>query len=388
VRVVLTSHYALPHVGGIETAVDAFARELTRHGHDVVHVASSAVRPDDPPATGTPPYELIRVPALNTLERRAGVPWPLFSPRLVGALRPHVARADVVHAHGYLYLASLAALTLARRTPARPLRVLTEHVGQVPYDSALLRGAQAAGAGTLGRATVRAADGLVALNPTVERELARLAPGTPRRIVGNGVDLGRHRPAHGDERAVLRSRLGWDDAPRALFVGRLVAKKGLEVALEAAHRDPSLRLAVAGPGRAPAGLPPNVEVLGALAPDRVGDLYRAADAFVLPSRGEGFPVTVQEALASGLPVVLGRDDAYREQLSGAGAAVRTVEPEPGAVLEALTPLLRDPALREEAAAAAVRHARARYGWSAVMEQLLDFYATLRPRDAQRPRPRG
>lgn len=380
-RVVLASHYALPHLGGIETALDAFARELAGRGHDVVHVASAALRCDEPSedvsAAAWRPYELVRVPAVNALERRAGVPYPLFSPRLLAALRPRVDRADVVHAHGYLYLSSLAALSLARRAAGRPVRVLTEHVGQVPYESALLARAQAAAASTVGRATARAAQGLVALNETVDRELARLASGRPRLVAGNGVDTTRHHPPTAGERAALRARLGWSDgAPRVLFVGRLVAKKGLPIALEAARRDPGMRLVVAGPGGPPRDVPPNVELLGALTPDRLAGLYRAADAFLLPSRGEGFPVTAQEAMASGLPVVLGRDAAYAHHLEGAGPAVRQVDPQAGAVLAALRPLLDDPAARSRASEAAVAHARTRFSWSSVADALLGFYAAL------------
>src|SRR5205814_5728233 len=97
--------------------------------------------------------------------------------------------------------------------------------------------------------------------------------------------------------------------PRVLFVGRLVAKKGVDVAVHAARAaGGAFELAVAGPGTlAPA---PHVEALGALPRERVAELYRAADAFLLPSRGEGFPLTIQEAMASGLPAFVLDDPGY------------------------------------------------------------------------------
>jgi glycosyltransferase involved in cell wall biosynthesis len=127
-RIALVSHYALPHVGGIEAVVDVTAGGLAARGHDVVHVASSALRPAER-GSSVPgrPYRLVRVPALNFPEERLGAPYPLFGPGLLRVLRRELAGADVVHAHGFLYMGTLAALELARRRGVAS--VLTEHVG-------------------------------------------------------------------------------------------------------------------------------------------------------------------------------------------------------------------------------------------------------------------
>lgn len=362
-RILFASHYALPHIGGIESVIGALGDELRRRGHEVVHVASDAdsgaARDDG----------VIRVPAWNWPERALGVPWPVFGPRLGAALRREVARADVVHAHGALYMSSVGALLLGRHAA----RVLTEHVGHVAYESPVLDRAQAAAFATLGRAAARSAGAVVVLNEKVEGEMRALAPGRPVVTIRNGVDSERYRPAAPGEREALRRELGWDDRPRVLFVGRLVAKKGVHVALAtAAAAQGAFELVLAGPGTVDAR-GADVRVLGRIDPDDVAPLYRAADAFLLPSRGEGFPVTAQEAMASGLPVVISDDPSYGPWVDGAGAGATLVRPEPRAILERLLPLLGDPA----AGAAAADHARREFSWSHAADEHERLYERLR-----------
>ena len=215
-------------------------------------------------------YRLVRVPALNAAEQRLGVPYPLFAPALLPVLRREVAQADVVHGHGLLYQSSALGLWLARRAPRRPVRAATEHVGHVAYASPVLDAAQRLAFATLGRATARSAQGLVVLNAKVEEEVRALAPDRTVERIGNGVDAVRYRPAAPGERAALRAGLGWDDRPRVLFVGRLVAKKGLDHALAAAAEAAGAwELVVVGPGDPPAALPPAAQVVGPLPPERV-----------------------------------------------------------------------------------------------------------------------
>jgi glycosyltransferase involved in cell wall biosynthesis len=63
--------------------------------------------------------------------------------------------------------------------------------------------------------------------------------------------------------------------------------------------------------------------LGAVSPERMPEIYAMADAYVLPSRGEGLPLGVQESLLSGTPVVVSDDPAFRDGLDGL-AGVRFV----------------------------------------------------------------
>jgi D-inositol-3-phosphate glycosyltransferase len=364
-RILFVSHYATPHIGGIETVIHWLRRELRERGHDVVHVASSATPfelDELPPDEG-----VIRVPAINVLENRLGVPYPIFSPRLHAVLARELARADVVHAHGLLYMSSVWALRYAKlrhRSERGPVRVLTEHVGHVPYESPLLDRMETAAMVTIGRLSVKAAESVIVLNRQVGAEVEALGPNGPVVQIPNGIDTDLFRPSVNGEREALRRKLGWDDGvPRVLFVGRLVAKKGLDTALAAASVSSGrFELVVAGPGPLQPESSPGVRVLGPLPSEQVAELYRAADCLLLPSRGEGFPVTVQEAMASGLPVVMTNDPSYARYLDGAGDGVTLVPPAPLQIARTLESLLSDSEALAAAGRAGHQHARGAFTW--------------------------
>jgi D-inositol-3-phosphate glycosyltransferase len=390
-RILSVSHYAPPHVGGLETLVDALASGLVRRGHEVTAVSSTAgLRDGLGAARSSPPeYRMIYVPALNKpLEAGLGVPYPVFSPSLLPVLRREIARADVVHVHGFLFQSSLVAQALARRTRHRPAVVLSEHVGHVPYESRVLDRLEAAAIGTLGRWSARASDAIVICNRRVEELIARLAPRTPLRWIDNGVDTEFFRPPSGSERSRLRRELGWDDRPRVLFGGRAVAKKGFDIALEAARRGQgAFRLAIIGTFRPPPGAP-NVELLGLLSRERMAEALRAADALFVPARGEGLPITILEALASGLPTVGTDDPGYRAALTGFGAAVRLMPQDAASMTRVLMEVVSDPAARA-AAEAGVELARRSFSVQACVSEHAQLYGELleaRARQGRHRRP--
>ena len=154
---------------------------------------------------------------------------------------------------------------------------------------------------------------------TVSDDLQRIAAESfavpPNRIstVRNGCDTSIF--SLGD-RSAARAGLGLPDGRLVLYVGRLVAAKGLLELLEAwmqlAAADPSLRLAFVGEGglreelfrRARArGFSDRVLLPGISAPAQVAEWMRACDVMCLPSYSEGFPNVLIEALACGRPIV-------------------------------------------------------------------------------------
>jgi len=144
-------------------------------------------------------------------------------------------------------------------------------------------------------------------------------------LIYNGVDLEHFHPRQRESlRAAARAEVGTGEGEVLfLFVGSGFARKGLDAAIGAlaASGDARFRLAVAGRDRAAArfaalaggkGLGGRVRLLGGR--DDVRPLYAAADCFILPTRYDPFPNTALEALAMGLPAIVGRRSGAAEIL--------------------------------------------------------------------------
>ena len=230
------------------------------------------------------------------------------------------------------YLAPLSAAVLRRLASLRPEAVFVQDYATGRFDTAValarvLRcrvvayhaGARESGyVGTRIRPlAMRAADALLTSAGTESTRLIESYGVDPNRVAVllTPVDLDVFRPGP-RVAACERSRLDPARA-RALFVGRLDdstkrVRLLIDAFAEATGNNPHVELVIVGDGEdrqmierhAAAVLGDRVQVRGWVSSRaELADLYRAADALVLPSRREGFPTVVGEALASGLPVI-------------------------------------------------------------------------------------
>jgi glycosyltransferase involved in cell wall biosynthesis len=372
-RVLLVSHFYPPHMGGIERVVQAEARRLAGLGLEVT-VVTSGERTAGPAESMEDGVRVVRVRAWNGLERRFGVPFPLFGPGLVRQMRRWVRWADVVHVHDTFYLTSWAAARAARR--ARRPWLVTQHVELVHHPSALVTAVQRAVYRLAGARIWRGARAVFTLNARVA-DFVRGHGGAAERMrhLPNGVDTVLYRPCQDAmEQREIRAEFGLPlDRPLALFAGRLVPKKGYDIALAACERGTGFDLVLAGGGDASAlhGRQ-GVHYVGALPPDRLARLYRACDMFVLPSVAEGFPLSVQEAMAAGLPVVTTPDPGYAPYGLDADRFV-FAERDPQAVAAELSRLAADASLRTEMAKYSAGYAQTAFCWDAHAAALTAAY---------------
>ncbi len=367
----------VPTFGGTERQCWLLTEWLAAAGVPVAVLTRAAGKGVEVPRA---PFPVHRLPAGGG-SRLAGLCYALAGACWVAARGD---RFSVLHAHQALSPA-LAAV-LAKRLRPR-LRVVVKVACSGTWSD--FRLAQARPFYHRRIAMLRAVDRFVVLNPESATELEEVGLGAvPARLVPNGVDARRFAPAGPGQRLALRERLGLSASePVALFVGRLERRKGLDL-LPAAWADlecrgAAPRLLIAGPGDPDVwirearalGVESRVTFLGARTD--VADLYRAADLFVFPSRSEGCPNAVLEAMASALPVVATDVAGNREVMGEDGKAGWLVPAEtPSALAEAIATLVAAPALRRDIGAAARAAVLDRFDIQRVGAQYLSLYEEL------------
>jgi len=302
-------------------------------------------------------------------------------------------RPDLLHVHHVWPAADRYLATLAEAAGV-PHLVVTEHIEGHAHSAAQER---------LKRRELERAEVVTAVSAAVVDSLVR-DYGVDRvrvRVVPNGAEL----PDEGAEQPAarrVREQLG-AGVLRPLWVcaGRLEHQKGQDVLLEALaevrRRGLEFVAALAGEGslrgaleeRARSlGLEANVRFLGQV--EDLGPLLAAADAVVLPSRWEGMPLVLLEALARARPVVASAVGGVPEVVTD-GEHARLVPPEdPRALAEALEDFHRhpDPALRLGRRAEA--RVRESYTWPRVVEAFESVYdevlglASFATEDARTP----
>jgi phosphatidylinositol alpha-1,6-mannosyltransferase len=236
------------------------------------------------------------------------------------------------------------------------------------------------------RRALRRAALLTGCSPELVQRVEALGPvGSGRglsRVIPYGVDTTAFSPDPA-RRHLWRERLGIDaDAPLLLGVGRMATKKGFHVLVEALPelfaRHPKAHLVLAGGGdrleefrAATRSWADRVHFPGSVLRDTLPDLYRAADAFVLPAvhdrqgNVDGLPNVILEAMASGLAVVASGISGIPLAVEPGASGLLVEEGSAPALAAALDALLADGARRRAMGERGRAKAVAELTWDAV-----------------------
>ncbi len=298
-RILRVAQKLYPEVkGGGPYHVHAMSRDQAAMGHDVT-VLTVRYDPSSPHLEQRDGYTVVRYdPTASALGNELSTGVAQFLANTGGF--------DVIHAHSHLY-ASTNLAALRRRLTSTPLAITNHGLYSQTAPKRLfdvyLR--------TLGRWTFNSADVVFTYTNTERKQLSEFGVDSDVVVVPNGIDTGRF-TSNGPRNERIDA-----DGFVILFVGRLVeGKRPLDAvrALDAVRRrgiDATLYVAGEGPLESELhatarerGLSESIRLIGHVPYDEMPGVYRTADALVLPSRDEGMPRTVLEALASGVSVVV------------------------------------------------------------------------------------
>jgi glycosyltransferase involved in cell wall biosynthesis len=300
------------------------------------------------PAPGSSPAAALALPRLRH-ELHAGVQ----AARRIRTLEGAGEAFDVIHFH--TQATAYASLGRMRRTPSVVSIDVTQRLASAEAPAGLARLDYAPNA-MLDRLVFRTAAAITATSRWAADDLLRAQPALADRVHVMPYPV----PLEGFDPAWMAERAGRTagEPVRVLFVGGDWARKGGPELLEAwreggfAERarldvvsdSPLVRPMDAG------GLSVHRGVR-AYTPEWF-ELWRCADVFVLPTRGEAFGMVFQEAAAAGLPAVGTRINAIPEIVQHGGTGLLVPPGEPRALVEALGRLVEDASLRARMGAAA------------------------------------
>jgi phosphatidylinositol alpha 1,6-mannosyltransferase len=368
VRITYVTESFPPDVNGVAHTAVRVAEQLLSAGHEPLVIAPE-------PARGVPlpdrefSFPVLRVPSV-------GVPvYPGFRVGLPGGrVRAAISaqHADLVHLAGPFVLgAGGCAAAVREAVPIvavyatdLPAYARTYHTGAVGEAVAWhrLRKIHNACDLTLSPCTATAAD--------------LRAHGIERvKVWARGVDCQRFDPAKRSEQLHAELAAGADLVVG--YVGRLASEKRLDLLAQVANL-PGVRLVLVGSGPAEAAARralPSAVFLGQRGGEPLARLYASFDVFVHAGPHDTFGQTLQEAAASGLPVVApaagGPLDLVRDGVTGF-----LVRPnDAGALADAIAMLAADPTLRA-AQGAAGRQLVVRRTWPALCRELIDHYSAV------------
>ena len=379
-RVTHLGKFYPPVAGGMERVLQALCEGERARGIDSrALVAGVARRTVEEDVNGVP---VIRAGSIA----RAGSVW--FAPALVLRLRRTAADIVVLHEPNPM---ALLAYALAR-PPSRLILWYHCEVLRSPWRYKLFYE-------PFLRLPLRTAARVIVSSPALPEHAAALAPHRSRcAVVPFGLDI-EQAPDGGLHPDVAAVRARWS-GPVALFVGRLVPYKGVDVLLRALVRSPDVAAVIVGDGPLRAALEQQAARLGvaerAFFTGKIDDAalsawYEACDMLVLPSvtRAEAFGLVQLEAMARGKPVVSTRLPTGVPWVNVDGVTGLTVEPGCDRALgEAMQMLGTDDGLRRGMGAAA----RARYVGEFRRERMVErttaLYASVLAGPPPAPRARA
>jgi len=348
-KICMVGHFP-PHIGGVSSYTYLLSLELVKRG-DKVYVltyphseltSNAYLNGGSVPKNNLKGIHIENAFAPNIKGLRGTIFTITASFKLMRMVKKY--KIDLIHAH-YIMPPGLIAVIVGKllKTPV----VLTIH------GSDIFRLSRKSILKPLIRYILRNSSQIFAVSEAVKSEVIQLERDLEDKIevTWNAVDLKKFNPQNDSS---FREELNLEPGkPLILFVGNLVAQKGVKYLIEAKKffKNDSY-LVIVGSGPLQRELKAMVEYEGLKyvkfvnARDDIEKIMPQADVLVLPSTSESFGIVLLEALASGVPIVATNVGGIPEIVTGDVGII--VEPRnPVAIAEAVDKILSDPQLKSE-----------------------------------------
>ena len=382
-RILIPYPYYHEDSGGVPNVIANFSREAARMGHRVTIVTTR--RADEPGQQLIDGVSIVRFPFRHALMFRRLRDYPRFGRLVRAALASgRLERPDVIYGISFGADAGIGG-PLAYRSAAGPVRWEWDMWQELwrrgwchanPLKRLAMRVDFLLQARLEARCT-RSARCLVCHSKDIadgfRKEYGIAAPvHTPC----TGVDVKRFLPGR---KAAAKRELGIT-GPVLFFSGGFSIQKGAKVVEESlpfiVRRHPDVCVIIAGKPThimdLPADLAAHVRYLGHVRHALLPRHYAAADVFIFPTvQNEGFPNSVLEAMASGLPVVISRIPGIEEYIQHGRNGIVVPKYDAEAFAQAVCGLLDDKKRRASLGAAA-RQTSLDFAWPKVVRDILSF----------------
>lgn len=364
--------------GGVVRAVEGMSAALLQRGHTVTVLTTDAVSRTERYSGALEEtldgVRVIRVRNVIPALRRSNLSTPLEMRRIAPEL---IRSADVIHLHEFRTAEALIVTPAAARmnTPVvlSPHGTLTLDAGETTLKRIWDR--------LFSRPTARRISAVIGLTDKETDEArhiwAQFGADSRFMTIPNGVNAAEFESSSAGHD--FRQQYGIGDAPLILYMGRLHPRKGASRLVKAFIQAaiPRAKLMIAGPDEGELAaitplLTPDIIIPGFLDASARRAALAAADVFVLPALGgEGLPITVLEALAAGVPVLISPACGL-PIIEHANAGV-IAPAEPDAIAAALRAMLANAELQQERRVNARQLARDHFSWDAVAAQIEAVY---------------
>ena len=370
--VLLVHVWYWPHIGGGNQHVEHIARQLVTRGHKAT-VWCADIPEHDEKRFVRDGVDIIRLPPKRVL---GGID-PVVS------IKDLAMNFDIVHLHDTLPVLIRRSVKRARKEKIPVVTTFHNDYIKTSFSGKILKRIRWA---LQGRRTLHASNARIALTPYYAKHLKGRGVRKSIDVLPNGFE-----PVAEDAERPSTLPVDEQERPLLVFVGRLSEQKGLDVLMDAwdsicQQGEPNARLAIAGSGElnewlddriASSTYPQSIVKLGRVEDSEKRWLFEQAKGVLIPSRFEGLPTVLLEAMHAGAPTIMADVNDLGRLVTEPNAGLSVTPGDSDGLVQAISALLEADENQLKTWSENGQEASKPYLWSNIVDDLLKVYKRVR-----------